>query len=118
MLTRYKPWQHHSRQISPQAPQFSLAAGTSVPGMHGHKKQVVVVSAQTPAQQLLPAPHSASDWQPHFPFTQAPLFGQALPHAPQFCAELNGVSQPSAGWRLQSAKPVSHCIRPHVPFVH
>jgi hypothetical protein len=86
--------------------------------MQGHTKQADDVSAQAPSQQLLPTPQSASVWQLHFPFTQVLLFAQTLPQLPQFCAELNGVSQPSPGSRLQSAKPVSHCIMRHVPVAH
>lgn len=79
---------------------------------------MVDVSAQVPSQQLLPNPHSASVVQPQRPLLQVPLFAQELPQLPQFCAVLSGVSQPSFGRLLQSAKPRSHCIKPHVPFVH
>ena len=59
-----------------------------------------------------------SHWasQPHFPALQIPPWRQAWPQVPQFSASVAvGISQPSAGFRLQSAYQGRHPAMLQIP---
>jgi hypothetical protein len=72
----------------------------------------VAVLTQTPEQLVVPVPHEVV----HVPIEQTWPAVHARPHMPQLALSVVVlVSQPLAAFMSQSAKPVAHAPRTHVP---
>jgi hypothetical protein len=79
----------------------------------------LAVLAQKAPDGAVQVASGAAQVAPHAPAEQTWPAAQAAPHAPQLALSVRvSTSQPLAGLRSQSAKPVAHAATAHAPTAH
>jgi hypothetical protein len=105
----------------PSAQPFTLvwARSHATPHIPQLAGSLAVFTQRTEAVPALQVAYGAVQAVTQAPAEQTCPLGQAVPHAPQFIAEvLVSVSQPLAALRSQSAKPRRHAPIAHAPIAH